>query len=232
MSARLHEFTDGAALAEGLADRVCAVLAEAIAARGRASIAVSGGSTPKAFFKALSGRDIDWSKVTVTLVDERFVPADNPRSNHLLVAENLLCGRAAAATFLPLYRPAGSAQEAAGIASADAASLGHPFDVVILGMGTDGHTASFFPGGSRLAEAISAKTPRGVITMEADGAGETRLTFTFASLQDARFLALHIEGEAKKAVLAAAKADGPEEDMPIRAVLRRAATPVDIYWAP
>lgn len=232
MSARLHEFKDGAALAEGLADKVSAVLADAITTRGRASIAVSGGSTPKAFFKALANRDIDWGKVTVTLVDERFVPADNPRSNHLLVADNLLQSKAEAAGFLPLYRQAGSAEEAARIASADAASLGHPFDVVILGMGTDGHTASFFPGGSRLAEAISAKTPRGVITMEADGAGETRLTFTFASLQDARLLVLHIEGQGKKDVLAAAEADGPEEDMPIRAVLRRAATPVDIYWAP
>ena len=232
MSAEMHEFKDGAALAEGLADKVSATLSDAIVARGRATIAVSGGSTPKAFFKALSGRDIDWGKVTVTLVDERFVPADNPRSNHLLVADNLLQGKAKAADFLPLYRDAGSAEEAAKIASTDAASLGHPFDVAILGMGTDGHTASFFPRGSRLAEAISAETPRGVITMEAEGAGETRLTFTFASLQDARLLVLHIEGQGKKDVLAAAEADGPEEDMPIRAILRRAATPLDIYWAP
>ncbi|AOF91387.1 6-phosphogluconolactonase [Sinorhizobium sp. RAC02] len=232
MSARLHEFKDGAALAEGLADRVSAALADAIVARGKATIAVSGGSTPKAFFKALSTRDIDWAKVTVTLIDERFVPADNPRSNHLLVAENLLQGKAKAANFLPLYKDAGSAEEAATIVTADAAALGNPFDVAILGMGTDGHTASFFPGGSKLAEAISPDTPRGVITMEAEGAGETRLTFTFTSLQDARLLVLHIEGQGKKDVLAAAESDGPETDMPIRAVLRRAATPVDIYWAP
>ncbi|WP_337183620.1 6-phosphogluconolactonase [Shinella sp.] len=232
MSAEMHEFRDGAALTEGLADRVSTALADGIAARGGATIAVSGGSTPKAFFRALADRDIDWSKVTVTLVDERFVPADNPRSNHLLVSENLLQGKAKAAGFLPLYRDAGSAEEAARIVSADAASLGHPFDVVVLGMGTDGHTASFFPGGSNLAEAISSKTPRGVITMEAQGAGETRLTFTFTSLQDARLLVLHIEGQGKKDVLAAATGDGPETDMPIRAVLRRAATPVDIYWAP
>jgi 6-phosphogluconolactonase len=232
MSARLHEFKDGAALAEGLADRVSAALADAVAARGKATIAVSGGSTPKAFFKSLSTRDIDWAKVTITLVDERFVPADNPRSNHLLVAENLLQGNAQAANFLPLYRAADSADEAAKIVSRDAEALGAPFDVVILGMGTDGHTASFFPGGNNLATAISAETPRGVITMEAEGAGETRLTFTFSSLQDARLLVLHIEGQGKKDVLSAAESDGPETDMPIRAVLRRAATPVDIYWAP
>ncbi|MFC3072459.1 6-phosphogluconolactonase [Shinella pollutisoli] len=232
MSARLHEFADGAALAEALADRVADVLAEAVAQRGAASIAVSGGSTPKLFFRALSSRNIDWPRVTVTLVDERFVPADNPRSNHLLVAENLLQGKAAAARFVPLYREAGSAEAAAELASAETAAIGRPFDVVVLGMGTDGHTASFFPGGSRLAEAISAETPRGVITMEAEGAGETRLTLTFASLRDARLLVLHIEGQGKKDVLAAAQADGPETDMPVRAVLRRAQTPVDIYWAP
>ncbi|WP_440981009.1 6-phosphogluconolactonase [Shinella sumterensis] len=232
MSARLHEFKDGAALAEGLADRVSAALADAVAVRGKATIAVSGGSTPKAFFKSLSTRDIDWAKVTITLVDERFVPADNPRSNHLLVAENLLQGKAQAANFLPLYRQADSADEAARIVSRDADALGAPFDVVILGMGTDGHTASFFPGGNNLATAISAETPRGIITMEAEGAGETRLTFTFASLQDARLLVLHIEGQGKKDVLAVAEGEGPETDMPIRAVLRRAATPVDIYWAP
>lgn len=232
MSARLHPFTDGATLAEALADRVAGALADGVAARGAASIAVSGGSTPKAFFKALSTRAIDWSKVTITLVDERFVPADNPRSNHLLVAENLLQDKAADAHFLPLYRAAENAEEAARIVTADAASIGSPFDVAILGMGTDGHTASFFPGGNHLAEAISSETPRGVMTMEAEGAGETRLTFTFSSLQDARLLVLHIEGQGKKDVLAAAESDGPEDAMPIRAVLRRAATPVDIYWAP
>ena len=126
MSARLHEFKDGAALAEGLADRVSAALADAVAARGKATIAVSGGSTPKAFFKSLSTRDIDWAKVTITLVDERFVPADNPRSNHLLVAENLLQGKAQAALFLPLYRQADSADEAAKIVSRDADALGAP----------------------------------------------------------------------------------------------------------
>ncbi|MDX3929619.1 MAG: 6-phosphogluconolactonase [Shinella sp.] len=232
MNARLHEFSDGAALAGALADTVADALAEAVAARGTATIAVSGGSTPKAFFKALCGRDIDWRHVTVTLVDERFVPADNPRSNHLLVTENLLKDKAAEARFLPLYQPAADAAQAAGIASRETDGIGRPFDVVILGMGTDGHTASFFPGGSNLATALSPETPRGVIPMEAEGAGETRLTFTFASLEDARLLVLHIEGQGKKDVLDKANGPGDETEMPIRAMLRRASTPVDIYWAP
>lgn len=232
MTANMHAFANGGELAAGLADKVAEALSAAIAARGTASIAVSGGSTPKAFFEALSSRSLDWAKVVITLVDERFVPADNPRSNHLLVSQHLLKNNAAAAKFLPLYQPATDAAQSAVIATEETAFVGNPFDVVTLGMGGDGHTASFFPGGSNLAKAIDPKTPRGIITMEAEGAGEPRLTFTFASLQDARLLVLHIEGEGKKDVLAKAEQAGEETEMPIRAILRRAASPVEIYWAP
>ncbi len=232
MAATMHAFADGAELARTLADNVAASLAAAITARGTATIAVSGGSTPKRFFQELSTRDLDWAKVTVTLVDERFVPADNPRSNHLLVAENLLQNKAKAANFLPLYQAAASVEEAAKLASDATAAIANPFDVAILGMGGDGHTASFFPGGSNLKAALDPKTPRGIITMEADGAGEPRLTFTFSSLQDAKLLVLHIEGDSKKDVLTKAEGTGDEAEMPIRAILRRAASPVEVYWAP
>jgi 6-phosphogluconolactonase len=232
MTRALHAFETSAALAEALAKAVASALAAGIASRGSASIAVSGGSTPKAFFKALSAEPLDWGKVTITLVDERFVAPDSDRSNEKLVRDNLLVGQAAAAVFQPLYYPTATAEEAAATATKEMAGLGHPFDVAILGMGGDGHTASFFPGGSRLAEALDAETPRGVMTMQADGAGEPRLTFTFTSLSDARLLVLHIEGAAKKTVLETAEGDGPETEMPIRAILRRAATPVAIYWAP
>ena len=232
MAANLHEFDDGEELAETLADAVVAALLVATSIRGSASIAVSGGSTPKAFFQELSTRELDWEKVTITLVDERFVPADNPRSNHLLVQQNLLQNAAAAAKFLPLYQDAASAEEAAVIVTEKATKLGSPFDVVILGMGTDGHTASFFPGGNNLTKALDLGGPRGILTMDAEGAGEPRLTFSFASLHDARLLVLHIEGDAKIDVLEKANEDGEETEMPIRAVLRRSASPVEIYWAP
>ncbi|MCO6187091.1 6-phosphogluconolactonase [Rhizobium sp. L1K21] len=227
-----NAFDNGAALAEALADRVADTLSAAIAARGSASLAVSGGSTPKAFFNALSGHGIDWSKVAITLVDERFVPADNPRSNHLLVKENLLKGPAAKANFIPLYRDASDAEAAAAISTKATANICSPFDVAILGMGNDGHTASFFPDGDNLADAIDSARARGILTMEAAGAGEKRLTFSFSALSDARLLVLHIEGAEKAATLEKALQDGPEEDMPIRAVLRRAESPVEIYWAP
>ena len=232
MTANLHEFSDASALATALAGAVAAQLTTAISERDAASIAVSGGSTPKRFFEALSTRDLDWSKVTVTLVDERFVPADNPRSNHLLVATHLLKDKAAAAKFLPLYHDCSSVNQAAAVATKETAGIGKPFDVVILGMGADGHTASFFPHGNNLASALDLSGPRGVLTMEAEGAGEERLTFSFASLSDARLLVLHIEGQSKKDVLEKATTGSDETEMPIRAVLNRAKSPVEIYWAP
>jgi 6-phosphogluconolactonase len=99
-------------------------------------------------------------------------------------------------------------------------------------MGTDGHTASFFPGGNNLAAALDLTLPRRVMTMEAPGAGEARLTLSFSSLHDAGLLVVHIEGAEKKSVLDKALSGTDEADMPIRAVLERAATTPEIYWAP
>ena len=231
MAHEMKTFENGAALAAGLADKVASALSAAIERSGEATLAVSGGSTPKAFFQALSQRPIDWSSITVTLVDERFVPADHPRSNHLLVATHLLQNAAASARFVPLFREGMSAEQAAAEVTAEFSDI-HPFDVVVLGMGGDGHTASFFPGGNRLAEAIDLALPRRVMTMEAEAAGETRLTFSLPSLADARLLVLHIEGAEKMAVLEKAQAGDDENQMPIRAVLNRAASQTEIYWAP
>jgi 6-phosphogluconolactonase len=193
-------------------------LRRAIAAKGRATLAVSGGTTPQLFFEKLSQADLPWQRVTVTLVDERQVPETSNRSNARLVREALLRNKAAAANFVPVF---GNPQ------AADAA----PFDVAILGMGTDGHTASFFPGGDHLPEALDADTHKRIVEMNAPGAGEPRLTFTLPVLLAAGRLKLHIEGADKKAVLDKALADGPESAMPVRAILR-SQTPVTLYWCP
>ena len=206
------------ALAESLARDVADELARAIEAKGRATLAVSGGTTPKLFFEKLSVIDIPWSRVAVTLVDERQVPESSERSNARLVRQHLLQNKAAAARFVPLV----DNPEAEKIPA---------FDVAVLGMGNDGHTASFFPGGDTLAEAIDAETAKRLIAITAPGAGEPRLTFTLPVLAQAGRLALHIEGAEKKQVLKQALAEGPEEDMPVRAVLRGTA-PVTLYWCP
>jgi 6-phosphogluconolactonase len=231
-SKALNSFADGHELAEALASAVAEHLNEACEARGKAVLAVSGGTTPARFFKALSTKDLMWDRITVTLVDERFVPPSSDRSNQRLVTEMLLQNEAARAHLVGLYNDAPDAEEGAKIAAEAIAKLGQPFDVVILGMGSDGHTASFFPGGDRLSDAISPNQQALVVPMQAEGAGEPRLTLTLPVIVRARFVALHIEGAGKKAVLEAALGDGDIADMPIRAVLRYEPIELEIFWAP
>ena len=205
-------------LAEGLARDVAAALAAILARKGQAVLAVSGGTTPALFFAHLSQAGIDWARVTVTLVDERQVPEESPRSNAVLVRNTLLVNAAASARFVPLFRN-----------EAKAAVL--PLDVVVLGMGLDGHTASFFPGGDTLATAIDPHTDQSLIVLSAPASGEARITFTLPKLLAASTLCLHIEGEEKLRVLEEALSGDNAHAMPIRAVLA-SAQPLSLYWCP
>ena len=232
MTATRRSFGTRADLALALSEAVAEQLRTGIAERGAAALAVSGGSTPGRFFSALSRRrDVEWDKVWVTLVDERWVPETSDRSNSGLVNEKLLQGPAAVAHSVPLYS-GGDKPDAAGIARTNKqlSTVPMPFDAVILGMGNDGHTASFFPGADNLYEALNGEGP--VVAIRAPGAGEPRITQVLRRLLDTSALYLHIEGEEKAATLERALADGPIEEMPIRAVLRQQLKPLEIYWAP
>lgn len=227
-----RDFADRAELAKALADAVADNLRTGLAERGEASIAVSGGSTPAKFFAQLGKKkDIDWDNVTVTLVDERWVPETSDRSNAGLVNEKMLQGPAATAKFVPLYT--GSDEpDAAGIKKtiANVAGVPSPFDAVILGMGNDGHTASFFPGGDTLDAALTGTAD--ALAIRAPGAGEPRVTLSLLRLLKTRALYLHIEGEEKAETLKRALEPGPVAEMPVRAVLRQEAVPLTIVWSP
>ncbi len=224
-----REFRDKDQLADALAEAVAGNLKSGAKSRGAASLAVSGGSTPARFFRALSQRDdVPWDKVTITLVDERWVDETSDRSNGRLVRATLLTGRAAAASFVPLYQ--GGTEPDAYAAGLAQRQVPQPLDAAVLGMGNDGHTASFFPGGDTLDEALTGEGP--VVAIRAPGAGEPRVTLTLKALLAARALYLHIEGDEKVETLAKAEAEGPIEDMPVRAVLRQTQTPLTIYWCP
>lgn len=219
-------------LAAALAQVVAEKLKVGIESRGAGVLAVSGGSTPARFFARLGkDRSVAWDKVFVTLVDERWVPETSSRSNAALVNERMLQGPAAVARFVPLYA-GGEEPDAAALARiADAVGkLPAPFDAVVLGLGSDGHTASFFPGGDNLAAALADPGP--LVSIRAPGAGEPRVTLTLPRLLDTAALYLHIEGEEKAAVLDEAMGDGPVEEMPIRAVLRQDVVPLTVYWSP
>jgi 6-phosphogluconolactonase len=231
MKPEFVEFASRDDLAAGLAVRVKEALEEAIATRGRAILAVSGGSTPVKFFKALSKLELAWEQVTVMLVDERMVPASHERSNAKLVRENLLQNKAANAFFVPMYSGAFDEGDAAHqIETVMKQARLVPADFLILGMGNDGHTASFFPGGDHLADAIDPAQTALVLPMHATSAGEARLTLTLPVLLAARELALHIEGAGKRAVLDRALADGAiAMDMPVRAVFEHSVRPVRVF---
>jgi 6-phosphogluconolactonase len=226
-----REFDDGAALAPAFASWTADILSAAIEARGAALLVVSGGSTPLRYFQALSTRAVDWSRVSVTLADERCVPDDHPRSNARLVREALLRNFADKATFVPLADSRLTPEQELAAASARIARLPMPADLVVLGMGDDGHTASWFPKGQGLAEAMDPAARALVAPIAAPGAPEPRLTLTGRVILRARKLALQIEGADKLATLARALGEGPSEEMPIRAVLRQAADRLTIFCA-
>lgn len=229
---QLHTFPDPATLAESLATTVAEDLRNALAVRGIASLALSGGNTPKHFLQALSRQILPWRNVVATLVDERWVPESNERSNARLLRENLLSAAAAEARFLPLYRATPEPGQALPEIERDLAALPSPFDALVLGMGNDGHTASFFPGGDRLADALDPATTARVLPMRAPGAGEPRITLTLPPILAARHLYLHIEGAEKRHVLDAAVAGvGEGAGYPIRDVLQHAALPVQVFYA-
>jgi len=229
LQVQLHPFPDGEAVADALALSVADDLRAALAQRGTASVALSGGTTPRRFLQALSRQPLDWANVTVTLVDERWVPDDNDRSNARLVKEHLLQNAAAGARFLPLHRPTATPEEAL---PAIAATLPTPLDVAVLGMGGDGHTASFFPGGDLLAQAMDPATTTTVLPMRAPGAGEPRITLTLPVLRDAGHLYLHIEGGEKRQVLQQAlSGQGAGAGYPIRTLMQALRAPLQVYLA-
>jgi 6-phosphogluconolactonase len=231
-SAEWCVFSSPDELANRLASRVAGKLREAMKARGKASLALSGGRTPEAFLRELSRQSLPWEKLTVTLVDERFVPPHAVRSNEGLIREHLLQGPAACAAFFGLWSNAASVEQAAMAAAERLTALPLPMDMAILGMGTDGHTASFFPDAGNLDQLLDPTSQATVLPVYAPSAGEPRLTFSLARLAEARFVALHIEGSAKRDVLKRALAAGETPSLPVETIFRHAKSPVEIFWAP
>jgi len=212
-------------------EKLAADLAEAMASelraallRGSATLSVPGGTTPGPVFDLLSRADLDWSRVSILLNDERWVDETSPRSNTRLLRERLLVNRAAQAKFPPLHVPAPSPEPVlAQLAEEIAPCL--PVDVLLLGMGGDMHTASLFPGADRLSEALADDAPI-LMPMRAEAAGEVRITLTAPVLRAARHIHIMITGAEKRAALE--RAQGlPPELAPVRTVLDRAT----VHWA-
>ncbi len=229
---KINEFPDRQTLVNALSDEIASLLAAGIEKKGRASLAVSGGSTPVALFEELSSKDIPWEKVVIFLVDERWVEPTDPDSNEKLVRDHLLGNRAAAATFIGMKNSAPTAGEGEAGCEEQLKKVPVPFDVLILGMGGDGHTASLFPGAKKLPAATDMKSGRTCMALAPLTAPHERMSLTLPVILSAGNIFLHIVGPEKKKVLENALSDGPPEEMPIRFVLRNEEKPVNVYWAP
>ncbi|MEB0040466.1 MULTISPECIES: 6-phosphogluconolactonase [unclassified Pseudomonas] len=223
-----HEFTKPAQLANELAAAVAEQLINAIAANGVATLVVSGGRSPVAFFQSLAAHVLDWSKVVISLADERWVPVEHPDSNAGLLKRYLLQGPVAKARFVGLYSAAANLEEAAQAADLALAEL-PAIDVLVLGMGDDGHTASLFPNSPNLRDALNLDGQRRCLPMLAPTVPHQRLTLTRQLLASARLPILSISGQAKLDTLRTALAGDDLAQMPIRAFLNSS---LEIYWCP
>ncbi|TNC68021.1 6-phosphogluconolactonase [Rubellimicrobium roseum] len=206
-----------------LAQRLAGELRQALQGSDTASIAVPGGTTPGPIFDSLCAADLDWERVSVMLTDERWVPEESPRSNTRLLRQRLLVNNAAAARYLPLHAPTETPED--GIPQlAETIAEVLPLTVCLLGMGTDMHTASIFPGADRLEEALTGDVI--LVPMRAPGAPEPRVTLSASVLSGAISRHIVIVGPEKREALDRARSLTPEE-APVVAVLKGAT----VHWA-
>lgn len=226
-----HEFENSEALSRSLAKKIGEDLMEAISKKGVGSIAVSGGKTPIPLFNALSELDLDWEKIFITLVDDRWVDEQDSASNEQLVKTNLLKNKAQKAHFV-------------GLKTSSSSPFGHeieveqklidfpfPLDVIVLGMGDDGHTASLFPHAVNLKLGLDLESMKKVIGMTPLDAPHERITLTLPVILSSQHIYLHISGEQKLTVLKKATQGQNIEDMPIRAVIQNSNTELQVYYS-
>ena len=212
-----------------LSQNIGEILIEAIEERGRASLAVSGGSTPKPLFEELSLLNIDWSKVDLTLVDDRWVHSDHKDSNELLVKTHFIKNQAAKVNFVPLKNDAKSAKEGTSLSEDALKDIAMPFDLIILGMGADGHTASLFPCSEELPIGMDLNTKSHLVATTPKTAPYERISLTAKAIFEAKRVILHLNGSAKLHTLEEAMSIRDSSKMPIYAFLEHG---LDIFWSP
>ena len=228
----IETFPDAAAWAAACAVRLADTLGAALAETGKAVFAGSGGSTPAPIYARLSSAPLDWARVAVTLVDERYVPETSPESNAALLRRTLLTGPAAAARLVPLYSPSVTVDRAAALAAHALASEGRRLDAVLLGMGEDGHICSMFPESPTLKTLLSPSLPPTVLGVPAgrDGLAPSleRLTINLPWLIQARRVVLAITGATKRDVFEREAAGDPAVQ-PIAALIAH-KVPLEVVW--
>ena len=227
----LHASRD--VMATAVAHLIELALGAALDVRGQATLLCAGGSTPGPMYEVLSGAALDWANIHIGLTDERWVAPDDSASNAKLIRETLLQGHALAATFFPMA-DAGSplAETASTVISDRYAPLVQASDIMVLGMGTDGHTLSWFPGGDGYDQAVScaprpATVPLVAPQTDVTGPHTERVTLTGHAVAQARAVHLLITGEAKRRVFETA-----DPELPISRLIALAGDRLITHWAP
>lgn len=226
---KLREFKTRENLVETLTKEITNTLTLGIQTKGYASVALSGGATPLKLFKALSLEDIEWEKVRVTLVDDRWVDAQSDKSNEKLLRANLLVDKAANAKFFPLKTEAREAKDAVEELNATLKEEFGTLDVVVLGMGGDAHTASFFPYATELTNALT--TDALVCATTATVEPKERITLSRNFLSSSAKLFLHIETQEKHKVFLNATQSTDQRAMPIIAMMQQTKPLMEVYYA-
>jgi len=218
MSKELTKYKSSEELIEELSSEIIKDLEESIEEKNKATLLVSGGNTPKPLFEKLSNIDFSWDKVTIALVDERWIENTNCQSNENLVREYLLKNFAAKAKFIGMYISNKEAVDCE-VDCSNRYKEFFPFDVVVLGMGTDGHTASLFPENPKLKEAFDLNKETLCISIEPQTAPYTRMSLTLRAILSAKKLYLHMEGNEKLKVFQDAFKNTDIYKTPISAVV-------------
>ena len=217
-----------------LAREITVRLANAIAVKGSASLVASGGVTPIDLYGRLSSAELDWSKIEVTVSDELWVSPTEDGSNEKLIRISLLRNGASEARFYPLKTAHAHAGDAELSVHGAISAMARPFDVTLLGMGLDGHTASLHPYADGLAEALDVDDPalaRSIRPRNLAQAGE-RMSLTLRAILSSRVIVILIQGADKLAALREVMSNDDAMVMPVRAVLHQNVTPVQIFWTP
>lgn len=232
MAVEIYQFDNNQRLVENLAECIASGLEGALNLRDYATLAVSGGKTPTSLFEVLSHCELDWSRVYVTQVDERWVPEDHADSNARLIREHLLVNNAAAAQFISMKTDQDDAFAAAAAVEEKLADFSDAIDVAVLGMGEDGHTASFFPDADALPKALDPDYKALCLALRPPAAPHDRMTLSLSALNRVRQLYLHITGEKKWEVLQRALEQDDVFELPVRSVFHREESPLEVFYAP
>jgi 6-phosphogluconolactonase len=218
-------------MADAVAGDIGFIVESALDARGEALIAVPGGKTPLPIYERLAKAKLNWKKVTIIPTDERLVPLTDEKSNIRAIAQAFL---PTGARVFPIGSDIADYKLAGNSANAKLADLKFPLDLAWLSVGSDGHTASIFPGPD-VDEALNAPKGRNAVGVMPDplpaDAPVARVTLTRSAILSARTVLITVTGEEKKAMLEGAIADGQSSRLPIGRLLAEAEQPIDIHWS-